>query len=60
MKIKIYQINSDRDVNQMMFMAHDKLEKFQGSSEVDSKIYDKIYERKSLATVLKKSIRCLT
>lgn len=45
MKIKIYQINSDRDVNQMMFMAHDRLEKFQGSSEVDSKIYDKIYEK---------------
>ncbi len=44
MKIKIYQINSDRDVNNMLFLASDKLEKFQGSSEVDSKIYDKIYE----------------
>lgn len=45
MKIKIYQINSDRDVNRMMFMAHERLEKFQGSSEVDCKIYDKIYEK---------------
>lgn len=44
MKITIYQINPDRDVNRMMFMAHDRLEKFQGSSEVDSKIYDKMYE----------------
>ncbi len=45
MKITIYQINSDRDENHMKFMAHNKLEKFQGSSEVDSKIYDKIYEK---------------
>lgn len=45
MKITIYQINSDRDVNRMLFMAHDSLEKFQGSAEVDSKIYDKIYEK---------------
>lgn len=44
MKIRIYQINSERDVNRMMFMAHDRLEKFQGSAEVDSKIYDKIYD----------------
>lgn len=45
MKIKIYQINSDRDKNRMMFMAHDSLEKFQGSPEVDSKIYDRVYEK---------------
>lgn len=44
MKIKIYQINDDRDLNRMMFMAYDRLERFQGSSEVDCKIYDKIYE----------------
>lgn len=45
MKVTVYQINSDRDVNRMMFMSYDRLEKFQGSSEVDSKIYDKIYEK---------------
>lgn len=45
MKIKIYQINSDRDVNNMLFMAYDRLEKYQGSSNVDSKIYDLMYKK---------------
>lgn len=45
MKIKIYQINSERDINNMLFQAYTKLDKFQKSSEVDSKIYDKIYEK---------------
>lgn len=45
MKIRIYQINSDRDENRMMFLSHDRLERFQGSPEVDSKIYDKVYDK---------------
>lgn len=45
MEITIYQINSERDENHMKFMAHNRLEKFQGSAEVDSKIYDMIYEK---------------
>lgn len=45
MKIRIYQINSDRDEHRMMFMSHDRLERFQGSPEVDSKIYDKVYDK---------------
>ena len=45
MKVTIYQINPERDDNRMMFMAHGSLEKLQGNSEVDSKIYDKIYEK---------------
>lgn len=44
MKIKIYQINSKRDINNMLFMAYDRLEKYQGNSDVDCKIYDLIYE----------------
>lgn len=52
MKIIIYQINSDRDVNNMLFMAHDRLEKFQGSSEVDPEIYDKIYEKEVACNTL--------
>ena len=28
-----------------MFMSHDRLERFQGSPEVDSKIYDKVYDK---------------
>ena len=29
MKIRIYQINSDRDENRMMFLSHDRLERNQ-------------------------------
>ena len=43
MKIVIYQINSERDRHNIMFMNYESLEQFQGSSEVDSSIYDKIY-----------------
>ena len=45
MKIRIYKINSDRDEHRMMFLSHDRLERFQGSPEVDSKIYDKVYDK---------------
>ena len=43
MKINIYQINPDRDTHNIIFMNYESLEQFQGSSEVDSSIYDKIY-----------------
>ena len=45
MKIRIFQINSDKDEQRVMFMSHDRLERFQGSAEVDSKIYDKVYDK---------------
>ncbi len=45
MKISIYQINCNRDKNNMMYMSHDKLQKYQGSPNVDSQIYDKIYSK---------------
>ena len=44
MDIRIYQINGERDSNHVGFMGHDRLEKYQGSSAIDSKIYDLIYE----------------
>ena len=44
MNIRIYQINMERDLNRVAFCSHDQLEKYQGSSEIDSKIYDKVYE----------------
>lgn len=44
MDIRIYQVNTKRDPNNVCFMAHDSLERFQGSAEVDSKIYDKVFE----------------
>ena len=44
MDIRIYQINGERDSNHVGFMGYDRLEKYQGSSNIDSKIYDLIYE----------------
>ena len=44
MKIAIYQINPDRDENRVAFLNYEKLERFQGSAELCSKIYDKVFE----------------
>ncbi len=44
MKIKIYQINHDRDVNRVSFERFDNLEKYQqGHKGVDASIYDMVY-----------------
>lgn len=43
MKIKIYQVNMERDEKRIAFMGLDKLPKFQGSSEVKSSLYDSVY-----------------
>ena len=45
MKIRVYQINSDRDEHRVMFLSHDRLERFQGNPEVNSSIYDKVYDK---------------
>lgn len=45
MKINVYQINSERDEHRVMFLSYDHLERFQSSPEVDSGIYDKVYEK---------------
>lgn len=44
MKISIYQISSERDNNRVCFMGLDSLAHFQGSEQIDSSIYDKVYE----------------
>lgn len=44
MKINIFQINLDRDKNRVAFERHERLSLFQGSSNIDSEIYDKVYE----------------
>lgn len=44
MKIKIYQVNMERDPNDVCFMGYDRLEKFQGTTDIDSTIYDKVFE----------------
>ena len=44
MNIAIYQINLERDRNCVAFLGRDMLERFQGSSEIESEIYDKVFE----------------
>ena len=44
MNVRIYQINMKRDANNVAFMNYESLPKFQGSSEIDSSLYDKVFE----------------
>lgn len=44
MEIKIYQINMDRDTKRIAFESLERLEMFQGSREIDSAIYDKVFQ----------------
>ncbi len=44
MMIRIYQINMDRDADRIIFESLDQLERYQGSSEINSAIYDMVYE----------------
>ena len=44
MKIAIYQINMDRDTKRVAFESLERLEKYQGSAEIDSSLYDRVYE----------------
>jgi hypothetical protein len=44
MKIKIYQVNMDRDDNRVAFMGLAALPKFQGNAEPKSALYDSVFE----------------
>lgn len=44
MDIKIYQISHDRDQHGVMFVGYDELERYQKTNEIDSAIYDKVFE----------------
>jgi len=44
MKLKIYQINSGRDMNQVKFLGLESLLKFQNSSKVDAALYDVVLD----------------
>ncbi|HHZ05859.1 MAG TPA: DUF3846 domain-containing protein [Clostridiales bacterium] len=44
MNIEIYQINMERDANRIAFMSYDNIARFQGSQNIDCKIYDKVFE----------------
>lgn len=43
MEIKIYQINSERDKNRVAYLGYDLLPEYQGTTEIDSSIYDCVY-----------------
>lgn len=44
MDVKIYQINLERDANNVAFMGHPETVKFQKSDRIDGSIYDLVYE----------------
>ena len=44
MEIALYQIDMERDTDRIAFASLEYLEKYQGSSEINSAIYDKVYE----------------
>ena len=44
MNVRIYQVNMSRDVNNIGFASYENLEKWQGTSAIDSFIYDKVFE----------------
>ena len=44
MNIRIYQVNHERDVNHIAFFSYGMLEKLQGSNEINSEIYDCVFE----------------
>ena len=44
MNIAIYQVNMDRDNDNVAFLNYENLERFQGSNMINSKIYDKVFE----------------
>ncbi len=43
MRIKIYQINQDKDSNKVKFSGYENLQKYQGSSDIDSSIYKNVF-----------------
>lgn len=43
MRIKIYQINTDRDINRIKFFGMDALPKLQGSKDIDASLYDEVF-----------------
>lgn len=45
MKFRIFQINMDRDKDRVAFQDLEHLEQFQGSPEINSAVYDMVYER---------------
>ena len=59
MDIIIYQINLSRDDDRVAYLGLSQLDKFQGSSEVNSGIYDKVFEGAvEVDTLIFRDTRC--
>ena len=43
MKIKIYQIDMDRDLHRVKFQGYEEMQKYQGSEDIDASIYDRVF-----------------
>lgn len=43
MKIKIYQINRNRDLHNVKFKNYEGRQKYQGMADIDSSIYDEVF-----------------
>ena len=43
MRVKIYQINSERDENRLKFFGLQAIEKLQGNTQLDPSIYDEVF-----------------
>lgn len=46
MEISIYQIDMERDKDRVCYLSHDSLHRFQGTSEINSTIYEKVFSGK--------------
>jgi len=44
MEIALYQIDMERDADRIAFVSLEYLEKFQGAAEINSAVYDKVFE----------------
>ena len=52
MRIKLYQVNLKRDRNHVAFVGMERLEMYQGTRDIDSAIYDLVYEGENNDTSL--------
>lgn len=43
MKVKIYQVNTQRDKNKVKFLGLDQIRKYQGTENVDATLYDEVF-----------------
>lgn len=44
MHVRIYQINPDRDTNRVKFEGYSEIERYQGSFDIESNIYDMVFD----------------